>query len=273
MNEDTEEPSHDSLIATIAAEYQEKPPTIGVIGLSGVGKSSTINAMFSTKLKVSATVRGTNRFSSHRFDLEGKKVMKKGIPGVLQVTDAPGLGEDIGKDKTYLKAYRKHLPKCDVALWIVSARNRALALDQMYFKELRKTKSLPKVVIGINQVDLIDPLDWDQEYNIPSAKQEQHLAEIVADRKEKLGQFIEQDIPVIGYSAVNYYNLQALFTACVEAVDGDRRWMFSLLKSFSIADWVNKASGLSENEKKQLLKQGDKQTDIPPMLEGILRGS
>jgi small GTP-binding protein len=262
--------SHENLLEAIGDEYRNKPPTIGVVGLSGVGKSSTINAMFSTRLKVSATVRGTNRFSSHRFDLDGKKILKKGIPGVLKVIDAPGLGEDLSRDKTYLKAYKKHLPKCDVALWIVSARNRALALDQMYFKELRKIKSLPKFVVGINQVDLIDPLDWDSYYNIPSAKQDKHLKEIIKDRREKLSDFIDSDTPVVGYSALNYYNLQSLFTACVEAVEGDRRWMFSLLKSFSRADWIAGASGLSDKEKEKMIGQED-QPDISSMLESIFQ--
>lgn len=274
MSEETEPSenlsSHEGLLEAIAEEYRENPPTLGVIGLSGVGKSSTINSMFATKLKTSATVRGTTRFSSHRFDVTGKKILKKGIPGVLNVTDAPGLGEDLARDKTYLKAYRKHLPKCDVALWIVSARNRALALDQMYFKELRKTRSLPKIVIGINQVDLIDPLDWDDYYNMPSAKQDKHLQEIVADRRDKLSAYIDADTPVVGYSATNYYNLQALFTACVEAVEGERRWMFSLLKSFSIEDWISRASGLSDSEKKKILDQ-EAQPDIGAMLESVFQ--
>ncbi|NWN33694.1 GTP-binding protein, partial [Klebsiella michiganensis] len=76
------------------------------------------------------------------------------------------------------------LPKCDVALWIVAARNRALALDQMYLKRLEPY--LDKIVFAISQVDLVDPLDWNQHDNLPSDTQKEHIDKIVRDRSSKL---------------------------------------------------------------------------------------
>ena len=42
--------------------FKKRPPTIGVIGVSGVGKSTTINTLFKTNLPTSDTVRCTTEF-------------------------------------------------------------------------------------------------------------------------------------------------------------------------------------------------------------------
>ena len=240
----------DRFRAGIEAEFRKSPPTICVIGLSGVGKSSTINAMFGTSKAVSASTRGTHRFRADTFDIESGRVEGLKLACQLRVIDAPGLGEDAGLDETYLKRYREHLPKCDLALWVVAARNRALALDQQYLKALSKV--LPNAVIGINQVDLIDPLDWDDRINMPSLAQDKTLQEIVVDRGDKLGPLFRNTPKTIAYSARHYWNLQALFTALIESAPPQRRWMFDLVKSFSTRDWLARAKGLNDAQRKAL---------------------
>ena len=120
------------LVRAIAAELRNKPPTIGVIGLSGVGKSSTINAMFGTSLPVSATTRGTSEVIESAIPTPGREVFGTRIEASIHVIDAPGLGEDAELDRKYKRWYRWHLRKCDTVLWVLAARNRALATDQRY---------------------------------------------------------------------------------------------------------------------------------------------
>ncbi len=237
----------------IEDEFRKAPPTICVIGLSGVGKSSTINAMFGTRKAVSGSTRGTHRFRADTFDIESGRVDGFKLACQLRVIDAPGLGEDVDLDEGYLKNYRTHLPKCDVALWVVAARNRALALDQGYIKTLRKV--LPHGVIGINQVDLIEPLDWDDRVNMPSLTQDKVLKEIVVDRQEKLGRFFPNRPKTVAYSARHYWNLQALFSALIESAPPQRRWMFDLVKSFSTSDWLAGAKGLTDAQRRALAER------------------
>lgn len=238
------------VVEAIETAFTRNPPTICVIGLSGVGKSSTINAMFGTKLQVSATTRGTSRFASTLFHAVSDRLASGPVKSCLKVYDAPGLGEDKELDKNYLKRYRNHLPKCDIALWIVAARNRALALDQLYLEELRDY--LPNLVIGINQVDLVDPLSWNDRINMPSPQQDQSIAAIVTDRAEKFHKQSIKDAPVIAYSAKKYYNLQSLFAACVKSAPDNRRWMFEIIKAFSSHDWLDKATGLNKTQRDTL---------------------
>jgi uncharacterized protein len=239
-------------VAALEAEFASNPPTICLIGLSGVGKSSTINAMFGANRPVSATTRGTSRFNASTIDIVSERMVGASVKCTLRVIDAPGLGEDVELDDNYLKRYKSHLPKCDIALWVVAARNRALALDQQYLAAL--SDHLPSLVLGINQVDLVDPLDWNERINMPSANQAAAIKVITADRHAKLARYIAADCPVVPYSAHRYYNLQSLFATCLRAAPERRRWMFELLKSFSTHDWLNRAKGLSEAQKADLAK-------------------
>ncbi len=237
----------DAIVMRVETAFREAVPTIGVIGLSGVGKSSTINAMFGTNRKVSATTRGTYEFRSSTFSRTSERLEGVSVTCALRVYDAPGLGEDVDLDDNYLDRYRKYLKRCDIVLWILAARNRALALDQHYLERLANV--LPHLVIGVNQCDLVEPLDWDERLNLPSRAQEAAIAEIVEDRQAKLARFAPNEPECVGYCARRYYNLQRLYLACLNAAPADRRWMFEMLKSFSTYDWLAGASGLTAKQR------------------------
>ncbi len=263
-------PALEPVLRAVEDEFNRQPPAICVIGLSGVGKSSSINSMFGTNKKVSSTTRGTHRFRTDTFHIVSTRVEGAGVKCALRVLDAPGLGEDASLDDNYLSRYRHHLKekKCDIVLWIVAARNRALALDQQYLSRLSDV--LPNVVIGINQVDLVDPLNWNDRINMPSLEQERAINEIVQDRHAKLSKCLKSECQTIAYSALKSYNLHALFAACLNASKPERRWMFDLLKSFSTYDWLNKAKGLSAAQKQQLARAYIK-SDEKVSLEGLPR--
>lgn len=154
------------------------------MGVSGVGKSSTINAMFKTSLPVSHTVACTKEFWALKLDLKMTQGPAQGRGINLVVHDAPGLGEDLANDAQYLSMYREKLPDCDIILWILTARNRAVALDQHYLTQLEEFQD--RIVFGLNQVDLVEPMNWPPGLPIPSVEQEKHIAEILKDRGRRL---------------------------------------------------------------------------------------
>lgn len=161
-----------------------KPPTIVIIGPAGVGKSSTINALFGTNLPVSDTKAGTSSLvkvptSTDKF-FHPKPV--SGRKGNLILYDTPGISESLGKDEECKEMYRRILPECDVAVWVISAVDRRISDDQRWLRDVVRpaNKSLMKrLVIGLNKVDFIPPIDWDGEANLPSTAQENSLNEIV----------------------------------------------------------------------------------------------
>lgn len=217
-------------------EIEKHPPTIGLIGVSGVGKSSTINSLFKTNLPISHTVACTKDFIANSLKLTLRSEEVKGLPADLIVFDAPGLGEDLEADPRYLRMYDNNLPKCDIILWITAARNRAIALDQIYLKKLKKYHD--KMVFGINQVDLIDPMNWNPKINLPSEEQLDNIDEITLDRKEKIEKIVGHPIQMLPFSAMKKYNLEFLFGALIDALPAERRWVFQGLKNFNHDDFL-----------------------------------
>jgi uncharacterized protein len=225
-------------------EIETRPPTLGLVGVSGVGKSSTANALFRTDLPTSSTVACTKEFRDVPLSVEFHDRKNRLDTASLVVIDAPGLGEDVAKDPEYLRMYHDNLGGCDVILWVMSARNRAVALDQRYLRELHMFHD--RMVLGINQIDLVDPMDWVRKHNIPSAEQERNIERIESDRLARMSTVTSSELPVVSYSARYGYQLQELFTTILKACPKDRRWIFSGLQNFSYRDFIpslNEKSG------------------------------
>ena len=147
-----------------------------------------------------------------------------------------------------------------------AARNRALALDQQYIEQLSDV--LPHVVLGINQVDLVDPLSWNEAINLPSKDQAANIGAIADDRQKRLSAAFKRPIRSVAFSALRHYNLQTLFSACLDEAPKHRRWMFEILKAFSARDWLAQAKGLSQKQR-EALEAKYLQADAPLLIGNL----
>jgi len=216
----------------ILKELTEKPPTIGLVGVSGVGKSTTINTLFKTDLPISDTIACTKEFQVIPLNLK----INDGSETKLRVIDAPGLGEDISLDSCYMQKYKENLGQCDVILWIMTGRNRAIALDQQYLKQL--SDFYPKMVFAINQVELIEPAEWNNKINLPTLKQKDNILKVERDRKDKIESIVKNKIKICSYSAKAKYNLEELFGLLIDSCPDNRKWIFNGLKNFHYTDFL-----------------------------------
>lgn len=202
--------------AEVLAAYHDAP-RIAVIGETGVGKSTTINALFNAGQEVSH-VRACTQ-------IESEIVVRD---GALRVYDMPGLGEDVERDREHVETYRRVLPGCDAAVWILKADARAIAQVQRCLADLIEARALDprRLVIGINQVDLLQPGAWRRRYNMPDREQEASIAARAKDVREKLARVV--DLPaerVVWYSALKAYRLAELLHGLEQACDRSRMWL------------------------------------------------
>lgn len=139
-------------------------PIIGIMGKTGVGKSSLCNALFAGEVSPVSNVAACTR-SPLRFRLAvGERFMT--------IVDLPGVGESESRDAEYAVLYRKQLPRLDLVLWLIKADDRALAVDEHFYRRVIGEAYRHKVLFVISQSDKIEPtsggekLSTEQKQNI-----------------------------------------------------------------------------------------------------------
>ena len=216
----------------------EPPPRFAFIGETGVGKSSTLNALFNAGLEVSHIEACTQ-------DVRGVEVSLnevEGVNGALVAYDMPGLGESQLKQREHILLYEKVLKDVDVALWILDAQNRAIASVQQYLERELKAidpRLLERMVIALNKVELVYPGEnaWHPLANLPSEEQEENIKGRIHDVKRKIREVLPTwKGKIIGYSAHKRYHLPQLFDAMMDAVPNKRRWVVASRKA--LADFL-----------------------------------
>lgn len=198
-------------------EELNKHPTIAIIGITGVGKSTTINSLFGTKL-------GVGHFQS--CTQKGTPIEINATKGKIILYDMPGLGEDEEKDEEHKLEYQKILPHCDVVLWITDISTREISSQQRYLKEILKYLE-GRIVICCNKADKVHPDNWNTIINSPSEEQTEILQKRIADVRSKLCKVIPQlsEEVIVYYSADKHYNLDELFGAMLAASPKNRGWV------------------------------------------------
>jgi small GTP-binding protein len=213
-------------IAKVADEMAKdlaRAPRIAIIGETGVGKSTTLNALFKAGAQIDDIRPCTVETSEYAVVTE-----MNGSHGPIRVFDMPGLGQDQKADERYLKEYARVLPECDVALWILDGCTRTLAGPQASLRGVVASamSGLGRLVIGINKIDRMEPGTWTVRTNRPSGKQEQSIAARVDDVKTRLGvPLAVKGSRVIAYSAKQHFHLGELLDALMDACPEDRRWV------------------------------------------------
>lgn len=146
-------------VRKIMAHEENIPLKVSIMGQTGVGKSSLINAIFKTNLNTDPVRPSTER--SERIVVKGKSGRE------LWFYDLPGLGESQKADEKYLTQYRQMLIESDIVLWAIHADTRSFTfdLDALHkiieiIDEENQGQLLSRITFILTKADLLTPPPW-----------------------------------------------------------------------------------------------------------------
>ncbi|MEH2038387.1 GTPase family protein [Nostoc sp.] len=193
-------------------------PKIGILGKTGVGKSSLCNALFGKDVAPIGHIEPITRKPQEYPVGEGS--------GNIKLVDLPGVGESQERDIEYKDLYSKQLPELDVVLWVLKADDRAFSTDEEFYHNVVKphlVQGKPFIIV-LNQVDKVEPMDeWDLNNSIPGCEQQKNIDAKIKDVAKKFGLDTKNVIPV---SCRKKYNVVTLVETIVYAIPKEKKLTF-----------------------------------------------
>ncbi len=184
-------------------------PTIGLMGKTGAGKSSLINALFQSALSPVSNVSGCTR-QAQRFNMTINN-------HTLTFIDLPGVGESLERDKEYHQLYRNLLPELDLIIWVLKADDRAWSSDEQCYRFLTEQCSYQseRFMFVLNQADKIEPCrQWNEHNHQPSLEQ---VANLELKQQAVITAF-KPHHPVMTVSAAEGFQLTELAEQLIQAL-------------------------------------------------------
>ncbi|MCF2395086.1 50S ribosome-binding GTPase [Enterobacter hormaechei subsp. xiangfangensis] len=182
-------------------------PVIGIMGKTGVGKSSLCNALFRSDICAVNAVEACTR--------QPQRVRLRFGCHYLTLVDLPGVGESQARDGEYRELYRALLPQLDMVLWVLKADDRAFAVEEQFYQGVlaQYNGPQPPVLWVLNQVDKTEPAE---QWNWPSAHPSALQAERIAQKQQAVARQLQiAATDILPVSVRGRYRLSRLVEAMI----------------------------------------------------------
>lgn len=245
-------------------KFSNSNVNILVIGATGVGKSSTINALFDHTNIVNRNLCEIGYESAPKT----KESLSYDI-GKVKIWDTPGLGDNIEKDKEYKKQIIDLLNKrdsnddilIDLILAIIDGSNKDISttidlINQTLLPNLAK-EDHNRILIGINKIDKIKSSKyWDFRNTKPMSQLNDYLIDLKSDIKSRIFDATSVVIKPIVFSAgdpsvnIKPYNLLELIDYLLKNIPFEKRKIIVQNTNNTMDNWENNEN--TEDTKKSL---------------------
>ena len=243
-----------------------------IVGGTGVGKSSTINALFDMEVcKVGQNLKPeTNTINAYEF-------------GNSIVWDTPGLGDSIENDRRYKKMLTEKMTDTDehgdllidMVLLIIDGGSRDFSSAHTLLREIIAPnlgdEGKDRLLVAINQADRVsNGRHWDKDKNQPEKELLDRLDELAQITRERIKEETGFDVEVIYYSAgykenndkQNPYNLAKLLDYINRKLPSKKRIAF--------ARAVNKEEkNFADNDGREDYQQNNRDSQTKSFWENI----
>jgi len=205
-----------------------------LVGATGSGKSSTINALFDMSVaKVGIGV-----------DPETKEIEKYDL-GNLTIWDTPGLGDGVKEDKSHIEQIVRKLSETDengkllidMVLVVLDASSKDLSVSYSVINDTLipclGENETQRILIAINQSDMaMKGRHWDGENNVPDPTLKGFLTKKANSVKKRIFDATGVSVEPICYSAgyteddgdkLTPYNLSKLLFYILMAIPAEKR--------------------------------------------------
>ncbi len=236
-------------------EDEEEDPRILVLGATGVGKSSLVNAIFGERLQKVNTIQSTTRdFSTHEYKIDGTKIL---------ITDSPGYGE-VGYDEQYSRQVVTEAETAHAVTLVLKADEKGYERDRRIIGSTSKDPDFSfekPLLTALNQIDKMKPSrEWNPPYEWEAPPRDDD-SEKVRNIKEKVALVKDQFKTVIGRrETIVIPAMSDEEEGRIFGVDKFKLKLLQILPETSRYRFARSAK-LAEKASKEVLEQLDKEAD------------